>query len=123
MEFCPNFGIMLLEKSVWMFAMLYFTPISLMDVTYGVLPQKKTWIKFQKKCVRIVSFSDFDSHANPLFIDLKILKFGMLLSCNSLNLRMSTAIALFLMTFVIYLIVPLKPIPPAGPQEAYKKTV
>ena len=31
-------------------------------------------IKLQKKCVRIMTFSDFDSHANPLFIDLKILK-------------------------------------------------
>ena len=31
-------------------------------------------VKLQKKCVRIITFSDFDSHANPLFIDLKILK-------------------------------------------------
>jgi hypothetical protein len=31
-------------------------------------------VKLQKKCVRILTFSDFDSHANPLFIDLKILK-------------------------------------------------
>ena len=31
-------------------------------------------VKLQKKCVRIITFSDFYSHANPLFIDLKILK-------------------------------------------------
>ena len=31
-------------------------------------------VKLQKKCVRIITFSDFDSHANPLFIDLEILK-------------------------------------------------
>ena len=31
-------------------------------------------VKLQKKCVRILTFSDFDSHANPLFIELKILK-------------------------------------------------
>ena len=31
-------------------------------------------VKLQKKCVRIITFSDFNSHANPLFIDLKILK-------------------------------------------------
>ena len=30
--------------------------------------------KLQKKCVRIITFSDFNSHTNPLFIDLKILK-------------------------------------------------
>ena len=28
----------------------------------------------QRKCVRIITFSDFDSHANTLFIDLKLLK-------------------------------------------------
>ena len=28
----------------------------------------------QKKCVRIIPFSDFNSHTNPLFIQLKILK-------------------------------------------------
>ena len=28
----------------------------------------------QKKCIRIVTFSDFNSHTNHLFIDLKILK-------------------------------------------------
>ena len=31
-------------------------------------------VKLQKKCARILTFSDFDSHANPLFIGLKILK-------------------------------------------------
>ena len=28
----------------------------------------------QKKCIRIMTFSDFNSHTNPLFIDLKLLK-------------------------------------------------
>ena len=28
----------------------------------------------QKKCIRIMTFSDFTSHTNPLFINLKILK-------------------------------------------------
>ena len=28
----------------------------------------------QKKCVRIMSFSDFNSHTNQLFVDLKLLK-------------------------------------------------
>ena len=28
----------------------------------------------QNKCVRIITFSDFDSHANQLLIDLKLLK-------------------------------------------------
>ena len=28
----------------------------------------------QKKCLRIMTFSDFNSHTNPLFIDLKLLK-------------------------------------------------
>ena len=30
--------------------------------------------KLQKRCMRIVIFSDFNSHTNPLFTDLKILK-------------------------------------------------
>ena len=28
----------------------------------------------QKKCVKIMSFSDFNSHTNQLFMDLKLLK-------------------------------------------------
>ena len=28
----------------------------------------------QKKCLRIMTFSDFNSHTNPLFLDLKLLK-------------------------------------------------
>ena len=28
----------------------------------------------QNKCVRILTFSDFDAHANPLYLSLKILK-------------------------------------------------
>ena len=31
-------------------------------------------VKLQNKCVRIITFSDYDSHANPLFIDLNFLK-------------------------------------------------
>ena len=45
--------------------MHYFTLILFMAATYGAS---------QQKCVRILTFSDFDCHANPLFIDLKILK-------------------------------------------------
>ena len=28
----------------------------------------------QKKCLRILTFSDFNSHTNPLFLQLKLLK-------------------------------------------------
>ena len=28
----------------------------------------------QKKCLRIMTFSDFNSHTNPLFLQLKLLK-------------------------------------------------
>ena len=49
--------------------MPYFILILLMDVIYGDLQQF-----YRKKCVRIMTFSDFNSHTNPLFINLKLLK-------------------------------------------------
>ena len=39
--------------------------------------------RLQKKCVRILSFASFNSHANQLFIDLKLLK---VISINQLKL-------------------------------------
>ena len=43
-------------------------------------------VKLQKKCVRIITFSDFDSHVNPLFIDLKILKIHDVIKLQQLKL-------------------------------------
>ena len=56
--------------------MRYFIPILTTAVTYGITTAENLdkIVKLQKKCVRILTFSDFDSHANPLFIELKILK-------------------------------------------------
>ena len=39
----------------------------------------------QKRCLRIITFSDFDSHSNPLFIDLKILKLDDVIKLNILK--------------------------------------
>ena len=40
----------------------------------------------QKKCLRIMTFSDFNSHTNPLFIDLKLLKVRDIIKLNQLKL-------------------------------------
>ena len=40
----------------------------------------------QRKCLRIITFSDFQAHSNPLFIDLKILKIRDIIKLNHLNL-------------------------------------
>ena len=41
--------------------------------------------KLQKRCMRIVTFSDFNSHTNPLFTDLKILKVDDVIKLNLLK--------------------------------------
>ena len=43
-------------------------------------------VKLQNKCVRILTFSDFRSHANPLFTDLKILKVNDVIKLEQLKL-------------------------------------
>ena len=40
----------------------------------------------QKKCLRIMSFSDFNSHTNPLFIELKLLKVRDIIKLHQLKL-------------------------------------
>ena len=40
----------------------------------------------QKKCLRIMTFSDFNSHTNPLFINLKLLKLNELIKLHQLKL-------------------------------------
>ena len=73
---CLNCGIMFPKKCVQMCTMLYFTPILIKGAICGEQQQRKILTKLLscKKCVRMITFSDFDSHTNPLFIDLKILK-------------------------------------------------
>ena len=41
--------------------------------------------KLQKKCIRIITFSDFNSHTNTLFTDLKILKVDDIIKFNLLK--------------------------------------
>ena len=40
----------------------------------------------QKKCIRIMTFSDFNSHTNQLFIDLKLLKVRDIIKSQQLKL-------------------------------------
>ena len=40
----------------------------------------------QKKCARIITFSDFDAHANPLLIELKLAKFRDIVKSHHLKL-------------------------------------
>ena len=42
----------------------------------------------QKKCLRIITFSDFNSHTNPLFINLKLLKVKDLIKLHQLKLAL-----------------------------------
>ena len=39
----------------------------------------------QKKAIRIMTFSDFKAHTNPLFMDLKLLKVRDLIKINQLK--------------------------------------
>ena len=40
----------------------------------------------QKKCLRIITFSDFNSHTNPLFMNLKLIKVKDLIKLHQLKL-------------------------------------
>ena len=40
----------------------------------------------QRKCLRLLNFSDFQSHSNPLFINLKVLKVKDVIKLNQLML-------------------------------------
>ena len=40
----------------------------------------------QKECIRILTFSDFNSHTNPLFIELELLKVRDIIRCQQLKL-------------------------------------
>ena len=60
-----------------------------MGVIYGVLQREDNIHKIeiiQKKYVRIITFSDFNSHTNPLFIQLKILKLRDVIKLQQLKL-------------------------------------
>ncbi len=46
----------------------------------------KTIELLQKKCLRIITFSDFNTHTNPLFIDLKLLKVRDIIKSQQLKL-------------------------------------
>ena len=39
----------------------------------------------QKKCVRIMTSSDFNSHTSPLFIELRLLKVRDIIKCQQLH--------------------------------------
>ena len=69
--------------------MLFFIPTLCMGVIYVVLQRRIIFIKsksFRKKCVRIITFSDFNSHTNPLFIQLKIIKLRDVIKLQQLKL-------------------------------------
>ena len=62
-------------KHAYNFIMPYFILILFTDVIFGDCGQLKTKIEvLQQKCIRLMTFSDFNSHTNNLFSELKILK-------------------------------------------------
>ena len=67
---------MLLEKYVNVYYALFFPHLIYGCNIWGISTAENLdkIVKLKNKCVRNITFSDFDSHANPLFIDLKILK-------------------------------------------------
>ena len=80
------------RKSVWFpfnaYYALFYSHLSYAASIWGITsPQNlDKIIKLQKKCVRILSFADFDSHAHPLFIDLKIIKIAEVIKLQQLRL-------------------------------------
>ena len=73
MEFYPKYVTMFLSKHVYKFIMLYFIHILSMAVVCEIL---------QKKCIRIISFSDFRSHTSQLFVTPNVLKFLEIIKLN-----------------------------------------
>ena len=66
MVYFRNYVILYLKKHVYQYIFLYFT-----HVLYGCL----VWsYSNRKRCIRIITYSEFTQHTGPLFSKLKLLK-------------------------------------------------
>ena len=75
--FYQNFDIMHLLKHVYKYIMLYFYSHLIYGCNIWGLTTEENLNKIevlQKKCLRIMTFSAFNSHTNQLFSDLKLVK-------------------------------------------------
>ena len=64
-------------KPAYQYIMQYFIHILFMDLQSGSLQLQiiqKRLTFFKKKCIRLLTFSDFNAHSNNLFFNLDLLK-------------------------------------------------
>ena len=77
-----------LETCIQVYYALFYSHLTYGCGIWGLTSEeniKKIEI-LQKKCVRIMTFSDFRSHTNPLFINLKLLKVRDVIKLYQLNI-------------------------------------
>ena len=89
MVFFPHFDIMLLSKFVYRSIMpLFYSHLIYGCNIWGLTSEenlKKLEI-LQKRCIRIMTFSDSRSYTNPLFIKLKVLNVPEIIKLQQLKL-------------------------------------
>ena len=79
---------MLIPKSLQVYYAIFYSHLNYGCNIWGFTSEenlKKIEI-LQRKCLRIITFSDFRSHANPLFRDLKVLKVRDIIKLQQLQL-------------------------------------
>ena len=72
----------------------------------NINPNSNRIFKLQKQCVRLLTFSDFNSHSSPLFFQLKILKLADLVKLLNILLIYKTLYGLSIL-LVKSLIIPI----------------
>ena len=72
--------------------MVYFTLISTMGINFGVKIQTKLLklLPFRKKAIRLLSFSHFQAHTDPIFKKLNLLKLVDIIKINNIIFTHST---------------------------------
>ena len=73
MAYSPNHAILYLKTSV-LFLILYSSYLHCLVWSYSRKSNIDHLIKLQKRCIQIINFSDFDSHTDPQYSELKLLK-------------------------------------------------
>ena len=77
-----------LETCLQVYYALFYSHLNYACNIWGLTTEEnlKKIEVLQKKCIRIMTFSEFDSHTNPLFVDLKLLKVRDIINSQQLKL-------------------------------------
>ena len=77
MTYSPNYAILYVKISISRYIIPYFILILFTVVWFRPILEKNNidrLIKLQKRCIQIKNFSDFHSHTDPQYSELKLLK-------------------------------------------------